>query len=342
MRLYVLLLPFNAEAMSLSDLLSTLTESLDSALSSIPNAETLTPPPNGISLLDIKNGLLLSYLQNLVFLVILKLRDQSSPQNHAAADGGSDEDVVKQLVSLRVYLERGVRPLESRLKYQVDELLLAANGAEPHSGLAENGISIVKPEPTSRSESNRSSTPASRIPSPPAPATTRIAELSHRPNPSALIRPAARAASPTLRSTSVYRPPQVNPTLPPTSKKPQRKSRTSHALDEYVREELDDMPIAQPSIGAGSGLRGRAAEKEAERRNYEEQRLLRLPEEGKKGKRRRDIGEGFGEYWISGGAGELDDLVKGGEKRRKIQGGERNVGEAWERRVKRGLGRKRR
>ena len=102
------------------------------------------------------------------------------------------------------------------------------------------------------------------------------------------------------------------------------------------------MPLAQPSIGAGSGLRGKAAEREAERRGYEEDRLLRLPEQGKKGKRQREMGEGFGEDLLRGGAGYLDDLVKGGKKQKKVGDGERTVGEAWEKRVKRGLGRKRR
>ena len=113
-------------------------------------------------------------------------------------------------------------------------------------------------------------------------------------------------------------------------------------MNDYVREELDDAPVAQPSIGAGSGLKGREAAQEVERRNYEEERLLRLPGEGKKGRRKRDMGEGYGEDEILGGAGELNDLVKGGGKRRKIQGGEKKIGEAWEKRVKRGIGRKRR
>ena len=109
-----------------------------------------------------------------------------------------------------------------------------------------------------------------------------------------------------------------------------------------MREELDDAPVAQPSIGAGSGLRGKAAEEEAERRGYEEERLLRLPAEGRKGRRKRDLGEGFGEDAILSGTRELGDLVKGLGKKRKLDGGERKIGEAWEKRVKRAIGRKKR
>lgn len=327
--------------MSLANLLSTLTESLNSAALSIPDATSLTPPPDGISLLDTKNQLLLSYLHNLVFLIILKLRNHRSQSDVTFDDTFSDDEVVKELVSLRVYLERGVRPLESRLKYQLNKLLLAANDDGSQPTLIPNGALEEDPRPANRTDTDRFSASPSSNTSPPPPATTRVADLSYRPNPSAFVSLPTRATSPTSRSTSVYRPPQINPTLPPTSSKPQRKPRTSHTLDEYVREELDDMPLAQPSIGAGSGLRGRAAEREAERRGYEEDRLLRLPEQSKKSKRRREMGEGFGEDLLLGGAGVLDDLVKGGKKQKKVGGGERTVGEAWDKRVKRGLGRKR-
>lgn len=327
--------------MSLPDLLSNLTESLSSASESLPEDESLAPPLDGISLLDTKNELLLSYIQNLVFMIILKLRNQIHQLENVSINQTSDEDVVKNLVSLRVYLERGIRPLESRLKYQIDKLLLAANDAESQAAPKANGGSNQTTKRTGKPDSNLSSS-SSRSPTPQPQTTGRISDLSYRPNPSAFIRPAARAPSPTSHSTSVYRPPQITPTLPPTSVKPQRKPRISHTLNDYVREELDDAPIAQPSIGAGNGLKGKEAAKEAERRNYEEERLLRLPGEGKKGRRKRDVGEGFGEDEILGGAGELGDLVKGGGKRRKIQGGEKKIGEAWEKRVKRGIGRKRR
>ena len=328
--------------MSLSDILPTLRESLSTAISSLPDDASLAPPPDGISLLDTKNQLLLSYLHNLVFLVILKLRNLGPQSDTASIKLTSDESILKGLVSLRVYLERGVRPLESRLKYQLDKLLLAANDAESQKVLPKNGATSQKSTDPAKSETQRSSASLSPNPSPPPPTTSRIADLSHRPNPSAFIQPTIHAKSPTSRKSSVYRPPQINPALPPTSAKPQRKPRASHTLNEYVREELDDLPIAQPSIGTGSGLRGKDAEREAERRGYEEAELVRLPGEGKKAKRRRDVGEGFGEDLILGGAGELNDLVKGGKKKRRIEGGERKIGEAWEKRVKRGLGRKRR
>lgn len=319
--------------MSLPELLTTLNESLSSALTSLPDPTALKPPADGISLLDIKNELLLSYLQNLVFLIIFKLRNHGNGDVESASSITSDEDVVQNLVALRVYLEKGVRPLESRLKYQLDKLLLAAEDeatqTKPNVALR-NGTKPPKDGDGDDSEVSDDENPS---------APPKISDLSYRPNPSAFRLPARRSPSPTQRS-GVYRPPQVNPTAPP-SKKPPR-PRTSHTLNNFIREEFDDAPVAEASIGAGTGLKGKAAEKEAERRGYEESRLIRLPGEGKKGgKRRRDVGEGFGEDDFGMGM-ELGEMVKGSKKKRRVGGEEGRIGEAWEKRKGRGLGRKRR
>ncbi len=105
---------------------------------------------------------------------------------------------------------------------------------------------------------------------------------------------------------------------------------------------MDDAPVAEPSIGAGSGLRGREKEREEVRRGYEETRLVRLPGE-KKGRRRRpdeDLAGGFGGL----GDVEFGDLRTHKAKRKREGGGGegRRMGETFEKRVMRGVGRKRR
>lgn len=99
-----------------------------------------------------------------------------------------------------------------------------------------------------------------------------------------------------------------------------------------MREEMGDAPFAEPSIGAGSGLRGRALEREQERTGYEEGRLVRLPSE--RGKKKRRVG---GEEFL-GGSGLWDgvDLDLGGAKRVKREGTgkEKVLGESWEKRKK--------
>ena len=312
---------------TLPALLTTLTESLTSAASSLPSTTNLAPPAEGISLLDTKNELLLAYLHNLVFLIILKLRDRSSPDQ--ANEPSLDDTVTKKLIELRVYIEKGVRPLEGRLKYQLDKLLSAAS--EASVAPIRNGA--VKTPAGDSDAGEPASLPA-------------ISDLAHRPNPSAFARPPGTKAARQSASDGIYRPPHITPTALSTtgasSRQKEVKPRKSHTLNAFIREEMDDAPIAEPSIGTGSGSRGREREKEEERRQYEETRLVRLPGEKKKKDRR---GEGFGED-LTDGLGDFDfgNLKgKGGKRKREREGGDGGrVGQAWEKRLKKGVGRKKR
>ncbi|KAL9067496.1 MAG: hypothetical protein Q9161_006846 [Pseudevernia consocians] len=325
---------------TLPALLTTLTESLTSAFSSLPTPINLAPPAEGISLLDTKNELLLSYLHNLVFLIILKLRNRSSPSS--AEEPSLNAAVTQKLVELRIYIEKGVRPLEGRLKYQLDKLLHAASEASA----APVPNSAVKASRAPEPRVSRLDASASHSAADPAPRPV-LSDLSHRPNPSAFARPSEAQAARQSASDGLYRPPRITPTALPTtdasSRKKEVRPRKNHTLNAFIREEMDEAPIAEPSIGAGSGLRGREKEKEEERRAYEEMRLVRLPGE-KKGKNKRR-GDGFGEDLADGlGDFEVEGLKGSGRKRKRENDGveQGRVGEAWEKRVKKGVGRKRR
>lgn len=322
---------------ALPALLSTLTESLTSATSSLPEPTALAIPLEGISLLDTKNELLLSYLQNLAFLIIIKLRTQYAATVQSSSSGhGIDElndEVTKKLVELRVYIEKGIRPLEGRLKYQLDKLLLAASEATTITlgakKLSRNTNGFIE-STASGSESADELAPAA------------VPDLAHRPNPSAFARPLRDDGTTAQGSTAVYRPPRIAPTSLPTTERKQAKAtrpRKSTTLDNFIREEMDDAPIAEPSIGAGSGLKGREREREEERRGYEEQRLVRLPGE-KKSKRDKRRGEDLSGGLMELGYVDFGDLKVGKRKREKDVGGGERVGERWEKRVKKGVGRK--
>lgn len=323
-----------AAAATLPALLSTLTESLNSTSSSLPDPQTIAPPAEGISLLDTKNELLLSYLHNLVFLIILKLRNQT-PNDSDDNLPSLNKAVTQKLVELRVYIEKGVRPLESHLKYQLDKLLLAASEA----ALPPSTNSVAKPARLPK-VTNDASGSDSDVEAPPV----QILEQAYRPNPSAFARPTRDDRAAEKEKTGLYKPPRITPTALPTTERKHKevKPRKSHTLDTFIREELDDAPVAEPSIGAGSGLRGREKEKEEERRGYEETRLVRLPGE-KMAKRRRpdeELHSGFG------GLGDVEFGLKphkGGKRKRDVDGrGEgRRMGESFEKRAKRGVRRKR-
>ncbi|KAK4052141.1 hypothetical protein OIV83_002435 [Microbotryomycetes sp. JL201] len=86
------------------------------------NSTTELSYPQGISLLSLKNQLLLSYVHHLVAVFALRLQARSL----TSAEGSQ---VVATLVKLRVVLEK-VAPLEQRLKYQIEKLVRKADQAD--------------------------------------------------------------------------------------------------------------------------------------------------------------------------------------------------------------------
>lgn len=357
---------------SLPALLASLTSSLESASTALPESAAALPPQDGISLLDVKNELLLSYLQNLVFLILLKIRNASSAATGSAETGESlDDEVVKKLVQLRLYLEKGVRPLEGRLKYQIDKVVRAAEDADrsashkPSNGVAKPSARELKPDAHGESD-EESDEEASDAQSTNAPAAE-IDELSYRPNPAAFQRPKPAAAvqrtAATPANDGVYRPPRITATAMPTTRgreeRGPRKPAKSATMDEFIATELSTAPVAEPSIGSTITSGGRRTksqrerDEDAERRAYEETNLVRLPRESKKerakkGNRGREGGYG-GEEWRGLGAGldRIDKLTqrKGGtggalerSRKRPVEDGPRGsgaqIGERFEKRRK--------
>lgn len=331
---------------SIAETLDTLSASLQAALTSFraPEFPSVIPPENGISLLDVKNELLLSYLHNVVFLALIKLR--SGPLDGTKKGGEVGSEVVRDLAKLRLLLEKGVKPLETKLKYQIDKVvaaavddeiaaagapLLAARGEDEESGDDEDGVEhddygdYARPRKTAAL-----AVPVSALSN---------TELSFRPNPLALAKPSAPAlpASGEDAQDGVYRPPRISatsmPELPTTTGRLDKEARNvermgrkkSHMLDEFVADELSTAPMAQPSIGstivAGGRVMKSARERreETERRDYEESNFVRLPALSKKELRERkrkggdEEGQFGGEDWRSF-AGDLDRLTKSTEK----------------------------
>lgn len=317
---------------SLPALLTTLTQSLTSAIESTPESSIVNPPADGISLLDVKNELLLSYLQNLVFIIILKIRNQKDDVS------GEDEEeldnaVVKKLVELRVYLEKGVRPLEGRLKYQIDKVLRASDDAIRALAPTSKAVGSKDDMPSDGEDSDSeddSDADGNGVPL----ETSQIDDLQYRPNPSSLLRPAAATEDDSKHSSDgVYKPPRITATAMPTTErreKKDKKANKSATLDEFVNTELSAAPIAEASIGSNiiAGGRRSKSDKEKkeddERREYEERNYTRLPKESKKDRSkknkaggRQDAGYG-GEEWR--GLGEGIDRIERLTKRKSGSG----------------------
>ncbi|PWY88245.1 hypothetical protein BO70DRAFT_359706 [Aspergillus heteromorphus CBS 117.55] len=362
---------------NIAGLLDTLTTCLTNTASSLPKPTrdepsdvSIEPPQDGISLLDTKSDLLLSYLQNLVFLIIFQLRGLQPSDDDEETDASLPEDVVKKLVELRVYLDRGVRPLEGRLKYQVDKVIKAAEDAEraERGGAAPKKAKAVKPprdesgsEADSDSEENEEEDEEEED-------DEDIDEMAYRPNVKAFskkVEPEVvqdKGAKNAI-SDGIYRPPRIMPTALPTTETRERRERgprRSNVIDEFVSAEMSSAPMAEPSIGSTIVQGGRHTkskrdrEREAERTRYEETNFIRLNKESKKDKAKRLRAEGpesgfGGEEWrgLTEGADRISKLTRrargtGGaldrSRKRKNEDGQRDdgmgVGQIFEKRRK--------
>lgn len=312
-------------ASSVPVLLTTVTSSLGAAAQSQPDEVALHASPEGISLLAVKNELLVAYLQNLVFLILLELRHDAVPPDENEVDSSLAQDTTRGLVQLRLQLERGVKPLETRLKYRIDKVLKAANNA------------ISRP----RTEWAAFDTNKSAIGAPDQESDDGFAagidDLSHRPNLAAFAsRPGSndegkRSAS--ERPNGVYRPPRITPTAMPsqafddrsrTARKPQR----SRAVDEYIDAELSHAPVAEPSIGSTivSGGRHTKSDKDRRRENertaYEESNFIRLapPSKKERAKTAAKRPRGFGGEELRGLGAGLDRIDRLTTKKRPSEG----------------------
>ncbi|KAI5307269.1 hypothetical protein KEM56_001322, partial [Ascosphaera pollenicola] len=70
--------------------------------------------------------------------MVLQLRELQAKKNGKTSVSEGDDLVNKthaKLKELKVYLERGVKPLEGRLKYQVDKVLKAADTEDQNAAI---------------------------------------------------------------------------------------------------------------------------------------------------------------------------------------------------------------
>lgn len=349
-------------------LLSSFNAATESALSALPAADSTIPPENGITLLDAKNEIFLAYLQGLALRnlnVIRSLKNGSSFEDTQKLN----DQITKKLLEQRVYLERGVRPLEGKIKYQVERVIKAAEDEERAKQTRANGVKKVNGQAKKGAEEEGVSASDSDEDSE---EDEEDEEVLARPNAASLNKNIRETAETNRRAKSkedgVYRPPRVSATTMPTTssreEKQVRRPARSRTLDEYINNELSAAPVAQPSIGStidAGGRRDKDARqlaREQERRNYEETNLIRLPKESKKElskqksrDRQRDGGGFGGEEWR--GLGESVDRIgdltkrKGGRegaleksRKRKVGGNEDGprgdgVGDAFEKKRRR-------
>lgn len=350
-----------ARAQSLSKLLESLTSCLSSATSSLPasrkNAPTevsIEPPQEGISLLDAKSEILLSYLHNLVFLIVIQLRNVSGSNESddavKATHSPVRDEVVKKLIELRTFLDRGVRPLEGRLKYQIDKVVTAAEDAErterPAKSRKSKKVAEADPSRSDGASSDEENASSSEEDSDEQSEEDDVDEMAYRPNVAAFSRAKPEekqqrvAATKQIPIDGIYRPPKIMPTSLPTAERREREDRRprrSNVIDEFVSAEMSSAPMAEPSIGSTIIAGGRQTkskkdrEREAERTRYEETNFVRLPKETKKELAKR----GGGRRDATFGGDEWKGLTEGADRIERLTRRARNGGAVLEKSRKR-------
>lgn len=338
---------------TLPALLDSLTQSLASAQEIPPRVEAIEQPQDGISLLDVKNELLLSYLQNLVFLILLKLRNAKSESETSGNE--LDETVRAKLVELRLYLEKGARPLEEKLKFSIERFLRTAQDAEREKKQKEQLKTLKNGDGESGSESGseEGEDEDSEASDEDKQARPSAGKRSAAPNLGAMADDVTARPSRDDDSTpsGIYRPPKRERQLMETTTgrrdKSERRPAKSHTMDEFVADEFSTAPMAEPSIGTtivrgGRSMKTASQRKdEAERQEYEEMNFVRLPKDSKKerAKKNKQLGRNErmnfgGEEWHNLGEGidRIDRLTK-----RKDGGRGNNVRALLDKSRKRGM-----
>lgn len=335
-----------ATSTALSEVLESFQTAAQAATQGLPTSDSLLPPENGITLFDTKNEIFLSYLQALALRNLNVIR---SIQTGADVEGAQklSDDITKKLVEHRVYLERGVRPLEQKIKYQVERVVKAADDDE--RAVAQKAKQIVtakgKAAAESEDEDEEESDSDAELGADMTGFQPRAATMGAKRD----DRDSSRREK--SQDDGVYRPPRISATAMPTADRKDRAERRpgrSRTLDEYVSTELSTAPLAQPSIGSNLAAGGRQTKnvkqmrEEAERRDYEETNLVRLPGMSKKERAKKGLGKpkdgGFGgEEWRGLGdnvdrIGNLtrrkgkDNAVDKSRKRRAVEDGPRGDG----------------
>lgn len=313
-------------------------EMVENLRSSLAKHDTENEPKAaaaGVSLLSLKNASLLGYLDTLSLIVQSKL--------DALQIGGDKVEemraqAVQNSVVHRVTLDKGIKPLEKRLNYQLDKLMDTYRRREREEEEAKEKAQAR--EEDKRSESADGADSADSAEEDADMLENDSAGLRFRPNAAGFIRKGADKRH--EGAGAKYRPPKISAALPPSMQEEQNESkqegrqRNLQSMDEYLRQ-VGDAPSVEASVGAtiingGRDMKSqKQIEKEQEVTRYEEENFVRLPaskaKESKRDRDKRMRNEFFGEDWsMFGNSRDISDA--GGIKRKRKQS-------AWQRARKR-------
>ncbi|KAK9362160.1 hypothetical protein V1504DRAFT_38636 [Lipomyces starkeyi] len=294
-------------------------KSIDDLLQSYDVASLGKSSP-GISLLGLKADTIASYVHHLGLRSLFALsqvagdnignENQTQDQEEVCMDPKLLDNAIRELlVTDRVILERGIRPLEKKIEYQIQKMLRSISIAPTKKSNATDvgAFDIEKSgdsEEMSDSETGAASADGDE--------EEDDLPLSYKPRPNLLVANTPKESTISSSSTKKYVPPKINPTKIPSTRalagqvvaKQTYRMHRNQALEEYLEETTSTAPEAAPSVGAnvlGHGRGGtrtqRAQAKEDKIRGYEEANFVRLQDEGNNKRKKPRQDEFMGENW---------------------------------------------
>ena len=308
------------------------TLSTDSSLSSIGDKKKTSAATGVLSLLDLKNEALLSYLHNSVLVLLGKLERSCNADIDTKKLEELEQKAVRNTVTQRVVLEKGVRGLESKVSYQVEKALRAyakskAEAEDKEKKLAEKendeddeddeedgDLLMFKPNPKLLLNNNNNKPAAADKPK----------SKHHRGSDSEDDdEPKASTEKYQVPKISAVSQQQAHPDAGPNTRG--NKRQVKNALMEDYLEATSATPVAEPSIGStildhgrGGIKSARDRRKEKEIRDYEETNYTRLTsiqkreQSNKKKGGRHDFSNDsfFGEDWGFSSKSNVDSATK--------------------------------
>ncbi len=248
--------------------------------------DSITLDQYQISLLSLKNEALLSYLQNVILVVLSKVETLKVGIKKSSSDEEGNEkeqelidkirnDAVIGTIKQRAVLEKGVKGLEKKISYQIDKSVRTyLKGQKDY----EDGLAIHDEKNIDDDDDDDSDVNSEED------------EMNSKPNAQA-IKPSEGerfSRSEDGSSTAKYKPPKISAVTPFSEKSTSQRRRKNNTMDEFLAEETE-LPQSQVSIGStilSNGRYGtktdRDRQKEAEIQRYEEDNFTRLPEPSKK------------------------------------------------------------
>lgn len=341
---------------SLDVLLKEISQSLDQTKSAIEDtkskflddSELLLPPIikqilsdgkyelEGMSLISLKSNSLLSYVNNLTLVILSHLTRMEQEGTEE-----KKEIAVKGSIEQRVTLEKGIKPLEKKLLYQLDKMVRSFHRMEEESSKLEQKVTEEAESKITNGENSEDDSDSE------SDSEDDEDALSYRPDAAALAKMAPSTkkkqatASTEEESKEKYKPPKISAVAPPSANfddraGPKQHNRKLQSMEEYLAE-ASDLPQAENSIGStivdkgrGGVKTSRERQKEKEIQRYEESNFTRLPNTATKKTFKQKMAERVnnfaGEDWSMFNSNR--DLKDGTSRKRK-------AASAWDRAKKR-------